>query len=130
MRTLLHTLSRSGRGVEHLVLDVSGEFPLPLDSFSRVIGRAIFCLLIISHLWLNHPRNYARNGALGLIFLLIATHLGLLRLAVWLVEQGTSAPTTGSSSCRSALSPMYASVLLGQCARAAGVGRARCWATC
>ena len=87
---------------------------------AKPLENALIAILIfltaLTQLWINHPKTFARNSRLALLFGVFLLHLGVVKLLLLTAE--TSAPATAQQMWRLAipyaLAPLLLSVLLGR----------------
>ena len=76
------------------------------------------CLLIaltaLAYLWINHPRNFARNSRLLLVFGVCFTHLAFVKGILALTRSGALDHDYGPLLIPFAFAPLLLSVLLGR----------------
>ncbi len=93
------------------VLMFNGLTPEPAKSF--LVGFLIF-LTALAHLWINHPRAFASNSRLLLMFGTCLVHLALIKIPLMMAASGALPLAYGTLLFPLAFAPLVLSVLLGR----------------
>jgi cyclic-di-AMP phosphodiesterase PgpH len=84
------------------------------QSAERFFTAMLIFLTALAQLWINHPRTFADNSRILLMFGTFLVHLGLTKAGLALVTDGTVGPQFAALIIPYALAPLVCSVLLGK----------------
>jgi hypothetical protein len=88
-----------------------GDVTQPAERFFTAL---LIFLTALAQLWINHPRSFADNSRILLMFGTFLVHLGLTKFGLTLVTDGGVSPQFAPLIIPYALAPLVCSVLLGK----------------